>query len=98
MMAFDKELRPDHHRLHHHTLRRGISSEDSLSPEYRSDIINRIYAKIITLLQKIISTHHSGFFLNHNNINGYSDVLSNIISDCEWDNTMQTLTLKYTPA
>ncbi|XDV19758.1 hypothetical protein PO909_025174 [Leuciscus waleckii] len=33
MMAFDKELRPDH-RLHHHTLRRGVSSEDSLSPEY----------------------------------------------------------------
>ncbi|XP_077062809.1 actin-binding protein WASF3 [Siphateles boraxobius] len=37
MMAFDKELRPDHrhHHPHHHTLRRGVSSEGSLSPEGR---------------------------------------------------------------
>ncbi|XP_051950029.1 actin-binding protein WASF3 [Xyrauchen texanus] len=33
VMAFDKELRPDHR--HHHTLHRGISSEGSLSPEGR---------------------------------------------------------------
>lgn len=51
MMAFDKELRPDH-RHHHQTLRRGVSSESSLSPEYRSDILNRIYAILITLLKK----------------------------------------------
>uniref|UniRef100_A0A3Q1G1A7 Wiskott-Aldrich syndrome protein family member n=1 Tax=Acanthochromis polyacanthus TaxID=80966 RepID=A0A3Q1G1A7_9TELE len=34
MMAFDKELRPDHH--HPQTLRRGASSEGSLSPDGRS--------------------------------------------------------------
>ena len=33
MMAFDKELRPDHH--HPQTLRRGASSEGSLSPDGR---------------------------------------------------------------
>uniref|UniRef100_A0A8C2PW41 WASP family member 3a n=1 Tax=Cyprinus carpio TaxID=7962 RepID=A0A8C2PW41_CYPCA len=31
MMAFDKELRPDHR--HHHSLHRGVSSEGSLSPD-----------------------------------------------------------------
>ncbi|XP_043076096.1 wiskott-Aldrich syndrome protein family member 3 [Puntigrus tetrazona] len=33
MMAFDKELRPDHR--HHHSLYRGASSEGSLSPDGR---------------------------------------------------------------
>lgn len=33
MMAFDKELRPDHR--HPQTLRRGASSEGSLSPDGR---------------------------------------------------------------
>ncbi|XP_036846396.1 wiskott-Aldrich syndrome protein family member 3-like isoform X2 [Oncorhynchus mykiss] len=33
MMAFDKELRPDHR--HPHSLHRGVSSEGSLSPESR---------------------------------------------------------------
>uniref|UniRef100_A0A8C1ZH96 Wiskott-Aldrich syndrome protein family member n=1 Tax=Cyprinus carpio TaxID=7962 RepID=A0A8C1ZH96_CYPCA len=33
MMAFDKELRPDHR--HHHSLHRGVSSEGSLSPDGR---------------------------------------------------------------
>ncbi|KAK7165440.1 hypothetical protein R3I94_003714 [Phoxinus phoxinus] len=42
MMAFDKELRPDH-RHHHHTLRRGVSSEGSLSPEYRPHPNNSDY-------------------------------------------------------
>ncbi|XP_076024964.1 actin-binding protein WASF3-like [Genypterus blacodes] len=36
MMAFDKELRPDHR--HPHTLRRGASSEGSLSPDGRPDL------------------------------------------------------------
>ncbi|XP_029375676.1 wiskott-Aldrich syndrome protein family member 3-like [Echeneis naucrates] len=36
MMAFDKELRPDHH--HPQTLRRGASSEGSLSPDGRPDL------------------------------------------------------------
>ncbi|XP_077448608.1 actin-binding protein WASF3-like [Stigmatopora argus] len=36
MMAFDKELRPDH--SHPQTLRRGASSEGSLSPEARPDL------------------------------------------------------------
>ncbi|XP_051902682.1 actin-binding protein WASF3-like isoform X1 [Hippocampus zosterae] len=36
MMAFDKELRPDHR--HPQTLRRGASSEGSLSPEGRPDL------------------------------------------------------------
>ncbi|XP_061754389.1 actin-binding protein WASF3 isoform X2 [Nerophis ophidion] len=36
MMAFDKELRPDHR--HPQTLRRGASSEGSLSPESRPDL------------------------------------------------------------
>ncbi|XP_067296002.1 actin-binding protein WASF3 [Pseudorasbora parva] len=34
MMAFDKELRPDH-RHHNHPVRRGVSSEDLLSPDAR---------------------------------------------------------------
>ncbi len=33
MMAFDKELRPDHR--HYHSLHRGVSSEGSLSPDGR---------------------------------------------------------------
>lgn len=37
MMAFDKELRPDHR--HPQTLRRGASSEGSLSPDGRSGLI-----------------------------------------------------------
>ncbi|KAM9847052.1 actin-binding protein WASF3-like [Aulostomus maculatus] len=36
MMAFDKELRPDHR--HPQTLRRGASSEGSLSPDGRPDL------------------------------------------------------------
>ncbi|XP_044077537.1 wiskott-Aldrich syndrome protein family member 3 isoform X2 [Siniperca chuatsi] len=36
MMAFDKELRPDHR--HPQTLRRGASSEGSLSPDSRHDL------------------------------------------------------------
>ncbi|KAM9781406.1 actin-binding protein WASF3-like [Syngnathus typhle] len=36
MMAFDKELRPDHR--HPQTLRRGASSEGSLSPDGRPDV------------------------------------------------------------
>uniref|UniRef100_A0A8C5G6W8 WASP family member 3a n=1 Tax=Gouania willdenowi TaxID=441366 RepID=A0A8C5G6W8_GOUWI len=36
MMAFDKELRPDHH--HPQTLQRGVSSEGSLSPDGRSEL------------------------------------------------------------
>ncbi|XP_071384969.1 actin-binding protein WASF3-like [Centroberyx affinis] len=36
MMAFDKELRPDHR--HPHTLRRGASSEGSLSPDGRPEL------------------------------------------------------------
>ncbi|KAK6305593.1 hypothetical protein J4Q44_G00243730 [Coregonus suidteri] len=36
MMAFDKELRPDHR--HPHSLHRGASSEGSLSPESRYDL------------------------------------------------------------
>ncbi|KAJ0004472.1 hypothetical protein NQD34_010686 [Periophthalmus magnuspinnatus] len=36
MMAFDKELRPDH--CHPQTLRRGASSEGSLSPDGRLDL------------------------------------------------------------
>ncbi|XP_017273470.1 wiskott-Aldrich syndrome protein family member 3-like [Kryptolebias marmoratus] len=38
MMAFDKELRPDHH--HPQTLRRGASSEGSLSPDGRPDLLD----------------------------------------------------------
>ncbi|CAN9501428.1 unnamed protein product [Ophioblennius macclurei] len=38
MMAFDKELRPDHR--HPQTLRRGASSEGSLSPDGRSDLFD----------------------------------------------------------
>ncbi|XP_015248922.1 PREDICTED: wiskott-Aldrich syndrome protein family member 3-like [Cyprinodon variegatus] len=38
MMAFDKELRPDHH--HPKTLRRGASSEGSLSPDGRPDLLD----------------------------------------------------------
>ncbi|XP_061608679.1 actin-binding protein WASF3 [Phyllopteryx taeniolatus] len=38
MMAFDQELRPDHR--HSQTLRRGASSEGSLSPEGRSELPN----------------------------------------------------------
>ncbi|XP_009300273.1 actin-binding protein WASF3 [Danio rerio] len=42
MMAFDKELRPEHRHLHHnhhphHPLHRGASSEGSLSPEGSSE-------------------------------------------------------------
>lgn len=37
MMAFDKELRPDHR--HPQTLRRGASSEGSLSPDGRSGLL-----------------------------------------------------------
>ncbi|KAK7926082.1 hypothetical protein WMY93_008392 [Mugilogobius chulae] len=36
MMAFDKELRPDHR--HPQSLRRGVSSEGSLSPDGRPDL------------------------------------------------------------
>ncbi|XP_069569384.1 actin-binding protein WASF3 [Brachyistius frenatus] len=38
MMAFDKELRPDHR--HPQTLRRGASSEGSLSPDGRPDLLD----------------------------------------------------------
>ncbi|XP_029956914.1 wiskott-Aldrich syndrome protein family member 3-like [Salarias fasciatus] len=38
MMAFDKELRPDHR--HPQTLRRGASSEGSLSPDGRPDLFD----------------------------------------------------------
>ncbi|GAA6213931.1 wiskott-Aldrich syndrome protein family member 3-like isoform X1 [Lates japonicus] len=38
MMAFDKELRPDHR--HPQTLRRGASSEGSLSPDARPDLLD----------------------------------------------------------
>ncbi|XP_021167837.2 wiskott-Aldrich syndrome protein family member 3 [Fundulus heteroclitus] len=38
MMAFDKELRPDHR--HPKTLRRGASSESSLSPDGRPDLLD----------------------------------------------------------
>lgn len=38
MMAFDKELRPDHR--HPQTLRRGASSEGSLSPDSRPDLLD----------------------------------------------------------
>ncbi|XP_072231118.1 actin-binding protein WASF3 [Leuresthes tenuis] len=38
IMAFDKELRPDHH--HPQTLRRGASSEGSLSPDGRPDLLD----------------------------------------------------------
>ncbi|KAM4726872.1 actin-binding protein WASF3 [Anableps anableps] len=38
MMAFDKELRPDHR--HPKTLRRGASSEGSLSPDGRPDLLD----------------------------------------------------------
>lgn len=37
MMAFDKELRPDHR--HPQSLRRGASSEGSLSPDGRSGLV-----------------------------------------------------------
>ncbi|XP_067263687.1 actin-binding protein WASF3 [Chanodichthys erythropterus] len=45
MMAFDKELRPDHrhHHHHHHPLHRGVSSEGSLSPEGRPHPNNSDY-------------------------------------------------------
>ncbi|KAI2664053.1 Wiskott-Aldrich syndrome protein family member 3 [Labeo rohita] len=42
MMAFDKELRPDHHH-HHHSLHRGVSSEGSLSPDGRPHPNNSDY-------------------------------------------------------
>lgn len=41
MMAFDKELRPDHR--HPQSLRRGASSEGSLSPDGRLEKLPRLY-------------------------------------------------------
>ncbi|XP_073696629.1 actin-binding protein WASF3 [Garra rufa] len=47
MMAFDKELRPEHHHHHHHhhhhSLHRGVSSEGSLSPDGRPHLNNLDY-------------------------------------------------------
>lgn len=43
MMAFDKELRPDHR--HPQTLRRGASSEGSLSPDGRSVFIFELFLR-----------------------------------------------------
>ncbi|CAG5874342.1 unnamed protein product [Menidia menidia] len=47
IMAFDKELRPDHH--HPQTLRRGASSEGSLSPDGRPDLLDYPVPPVPTL-------------------------------------------------
>lgn len=54
MMAFDKELRPDHR--HPQSLRRGASSEGSLSPDGRSVLIFWFRERWV-LLSGIASLH-----------------------------------------
>lgn len=99
MMAFDKELWPDH-RHHHHPLHRVVSSEGSLSPEGRfvssqsADVADIVCYFKQHLCHNHIATKIISTFLNNNNINGYIKALNNIISERE--NAMQTLTLKDT--
>lgn len=68
MMAFDKELRPDHR--HPQTLRRGASSEGSLSPDGRLVLVLievELQTVFLLVFPKMFVIHTSGSVRQKNN-------------------------------